>query len=70
MQVDGLNEAPEAVLLRRVARRLPAHARVAVSYDLHANLSAGLVEPVDVLIAYRSNPTGTCSRPATAPAIG
>jgi microcystin degradation protein MlrC len=30
--------------------------QIAVSYDLHANLSAGLLEPADVLIAYRSNP--------------
>jgi microcystin degradation protein MlrC len=60
MQVDGLDEPPEQVILRRVRERLGGRAgqapRVAVSYDLHANLSTGLVDPVDVLIAYRSNP--------------
>jgi len=30
--------------------------RVAASYDLHGNLSAGLVDPLDVLVAYRTNP--------------
>ncbi len=56
MQVAGLDEAPEAVILRRVRAALPEHARLAVSYDLHGNLSEDLVSPVDVLIAYRSNP--------------
>lgn len=56
MQVDGLGEAPEANLLRRVRETIGMQARLAVSYDLHANLSAGLVEPVDILIAYRTNP--------------
>ena len=55
MQVEDLDEAPEAHLLRRV-RALVGTAKIAVSYDLHANLSEGLVDPVDVLIAYRSNP--------------
>jgi microcystin degradation protein MlrC len=32
-------------------------AKLAVSYDLHANLSSGIVvDPADVLIAYRTNP--------------
>lgn len=56
MQVEGLSEAPEAVILRRVRETVGAEARIAVSYDLHANLSAGLLDPVDVLIAYRTNP--------------
>jgi microcystin degradation protein MlrC len=56
MQVAELDEAPEAVILRRVRAALRPGARIAVSYDLHGNLSAGLVEPVDVLVAYRSNP--------------
>jgi microcystin degradation protein MlrC len=55
MEVKGLEEAPEAMILRRVREAAP-RARIAVSYDLHANLSAGLVDPVDVLIAYRTNP--------------
>ncbi len=56
MEVVGLDEAPEGVLLRRVREALGPERGLAVSYDLHANLSAGLVEPVDVLIAYRTNP--------------
>ena len=56
MQVHGLGEAPEAHLLRRVRERVGASVKLAVSYDLHANLSEGLVAPVDVLVAYRSNP--------------
>ena len=56
MQVEGLDEAPEAQLLRRLRERVGDQVGIAVSYDLHANLSAGLVEPVDVLIAYRTNP--------------
>jgi microcystin degradation protein MlrC len=56
MEVQGLGEAPEAALLRRVRAALGSEAKIAVSYDLHANLSAGLVDPVDVLIGYRTNP--------------
>ncbi|HEX7603903.1 MAG TPA: M81 family metallopeptidase [Polyangiaceae bacterium] len=56
MEVRDLGEAPEAVLLRRVREALGPEAKIAVSYDLHANLSEGLVEPVDVLVAYRTNP--------------
>ena len=32
------------------------HQKIAVSFDLHANLSEGMVSPVDVLVAYRTNP--------------
>lgn len=56
MEVEGLGEAPEAFLLRRVREVVGAEVKIAVSYDLHANLSAGLVDPVDVLVAYRTNP--------------
>lgn len=56
MQVQGLDEPPEAVILRRVRAIVGPSAKIAVSYDLHANLSSGLVDPADVLIAYRSNP--------------
>jgi microcystin degradation protein MlrC len=56
MQVDGLAGAPEADLLRRVRALVGDDVKIAVSYDLHANLTAGLVEPADVLVAYRSNP--------------
>ncbi|MEZ4225393.1 MAG: M81 family metallopeptidase [Polyangiaceae bacterium] len=56
MEVVGLDEAPEAVILRAVRERVGESVRIAVSYDLHANLSAGLIEPADVLVAYRTNP--------------
>jgi microcystin degradation protein MlrC len=56
MQVDGLDEAPEAHLLRAVRAIVGTEVKLAVSYDLHANLSTGMVDPVDVLIAYRTNP--------------
>lgn len=56
MQVHGLAEAPEAVIIRRAQQAAGPGVRIAVSYDLHAHLTADLVEPVDVLIGYRSNP--------------
>jgi microcystin degradation protein MlrC len=56
MQVEDLDEAPEAVILRRVREALGPGPKIAVSYDLHANLSSGLVEPADILVAYRRNP--------------
>lgn len=56
MEVKDLGEAPEAVILRRVRALVGPAVKIAVSYDLHANLSAGLVDPVDVLVAFRTNP--------------
>jgi microcystin degradation protein MlrC len=56
MDVLGLDEAPEAYILRRVRERVGPGAKVAVSYDLHANLSPATVDPADVLVGYRTNP--------------
>jgi microcystin degradation protein MlrC len=56
MEVRDLGEPPETVILRRVRAALGPDAKIAVSFDLHANLSEGMVEPVDVLVAYRTNP--------------
>jgi microcystin degradation protein MlrC len=56
MQVEGLDEAPESRLLREVRALVGLEVKIAVSYDLHANLSRGMVDPVDVLVAYRTNP--------------
>lgn len=56
MEVVGLDEPPEGLLLRRVREIVGPDAGLAVSYDLHANLTADLVDPVDVLVAYRTNP--------------
>jgi len=56
MEVKDLGEAPEALILRRVRELVGPNVKIAVSYDLHGNLSAGLVDPVDVLVAFRTNP--------------
>jgi len=56
MEVEGLSGAPEAVILRRVREALGPGPRLAASFDLHANLSAGVVDALDVLVAYRTNP--------------
>lgn len=56
MQVQGLGEAPEAQLLRRVRGLVGPRVKIAVSYDLHANLSAGMIDPVDIMVGYRTNP--------------
>lgn len=56
MEVLGLDEAPEAVILRRVREAVGPDATLAASFDLHGNLSAPIVDALDVLVAYRSNP--------------
>lgn len=56
MEVAGLSEAPEAVILRRVREAAGAEVKLAASFDLHGNLSPGIVEPLEVLVAYRTNP--------------
>lgn len=56
MEVKGLGEAPEAMILRRVRAVIGPEAKIAASFDLHANLSKGIVDALDVLIGYRSNP--------------
>jgi microcystin degradation protein MlrC len=56
MEVTGLDEAPEAYILRRVRGVIGNGAKIAVSYDLHANLTAGIVDPADIVVGYRTNP--------------
>lgn len=56
MEVRDLDEAPEAVIVRRVRQVVGEGARLAVSLDLHANLSGALLAGVDVLVGYRANP--------------
>ena len=56
MQVDDLPEAPEAAILRRVREVVGGGVKVAASYDLHANLSPGMVGATDIMQAYRTNP--------------
>ncbi|MBT9558214.1 MAG: M81 family metallopeptidase [Myxococcales bacterium] len=60
MQVEGLamgesGQSPESIILSRVRAACPG-ARIAVSYDLHAHLTEGMVAPADILISYLSNP--------------
>ncbi|MBL8677537.1 MAG: M81 family metallopeptidase [Myxococcales bacterium] len=56
MEVQGLHEMPEALILRRVREVLGPEPRIAASFDLHANLSKGVVDQLDILVAYRTNP--------------
>lgn len=56
MQVEGLDEAPEGVLLSRVREVVGDGAAIAASYDLHANLAASMVEPIEVAVAFHTNP--------------
>lgn len=55
MQVDGLVGSPEGVLIAD-ARRILGDKKLAVSYDLHANLSRANVEPTDILDGFLTNP--------------
>ncbi len=55
MRVRDLESAPEEVILARIRERAP-DLQVAVSLDLHANLSAGLVDGTTLLCGYRTNP--------------
>ncbi len=56
MEVKDLGEAPEAVILRRVREVLGEGPMIAASFDLHGNLSKGIVDALDILVAYRTNP--------------
>lgn len=55
MVADGFPEA-DAELACRVRRALPADAPLVATYDLHANVSAALVEACDMLIGYDTFP--------------
>ncbi len=55
MRVQDLDEAPEGVILREL-RELVGQLPIAISYDLHANLSPAIVEPATILEGYRTNP--------------
>ena len=55
MRVVGLQESPEAVLLREV-RAVLGDTPLVTSYDLHANLVPDLVSLCDGLVAYQTNP--------------
>lgn len=55
MRVKGVPGSPEAELVRRVKQVAPG-AKVAVTLDLHANLTADLVAAADVIQSFRANP--------------
>ena len=56
MEVLDLDEAPEAAILRRVREVVGDSVKVAASFDLHGNLSNGIVDRLDILVAFRTNP--------------
>lgn len=56
MEVQGLGEAPEAVILRRVREAIGPDVKLAASFDLHGNMISAIVDALDVLVAFRSNP--------------
>lgn len=56
MEVAGDPEAPEGRILRAVRAQLGPAPRLAVSYDLHANLTPGHLDEPSVVVGYRSNP--------------
>jgi microcystin degradation protein MlrC len=55
MRVAGMAGSPEADLVRRVKTAAPG-AKVAVTLDLHANLTTDLVAAADVVQSFRANP--------------
>ncbi len=55
MQVEGLDEAPEGVLIRDVKTHTGGKP-VGASFDLHGNLAPSIADPLTVLTAYRTNP--------------
>jgi len=56
MDVQGLSESPEAVIIRRVREVIGTEVMLAASFDLHGNMTPGVVDPLDILVSYRSNP--------------
>jgi microcystin degradation protein MlrC len=55
MRVEGLDQAPEGVIISDLREQL-GELPIAISYDLHANLSPDIVEPTTILEGYRTNP--------------
>lgn len=50
------DEDPEATLLKRIRNVVGSEVPIVATLDLHANVSAEMVEHADSLIAYRTNP--------------
>jgi len=55
MAVEGLEDA-EADLIGAVRAAVGPRCRIAVSYDLHGNVSQALVDTIDIFSAYRTAP--------------
>ncbi len=47
---------PDGTLAGRVRAAAGAEARIVMTLDLHANISAAMVEAVDLVVGYRTNP--------------
>ncbi len=56
MRVIGLDAAPEGVLIADVKELMGESFPIAVSYDMHANLSPATVDTSTILEGYRTNP--------------
>ncbi len=56
MQVEGMDESPEGRLIADVRALVGDEVAIAASYDLHANMSPSMVDPLTILTAYRTNP--------------
>lgn len=56
MRVVGLDGAPEGVLLADARSVIGDERGLAVSYDLHANLSPAIIEPATIVEGFRTNP--------------
>ena len=65
MAVEGLDDA-EADFIGAVRAQVGPDALISASYDLHGNLSAAIMDQLDLLTAYRTRPTKTASKPAPA----
>lgn len=55
-RVEGLDVAPEGILIADVKEVLGDDIAIAVSYDLHANLSPSIVDTTTILEGFRTNP--------------
>jgi microcystin degradation protein MlrC len=54
--IGTLEADPEGVILERLRGIVGADVPIVATLDLHANVSAKMVENADVLVAYRTNP--------------
>ncbi len=56
MEVEGMRGSPEAKIVRVVREVAGPQVKIAASFDLHGNMTPELVDSLDVLVAYRTNP--------------